>query len=446
MFDKRVFFKFLFSALASAAIVSIYSIVDAICVGQYSGSVGSAAIAVCMPIWAIVYAFGSLFGIGGATLMTVSRAKNDDKTANSFFTVAFILTTVTAILIGTFFLVFKRNILVFFGASNEEVLETAMDYSFYIGIALTLFVFVNFLMAFVRNDFDPTLTAIATILSGIFNVVGDVFFVFDFGLNMDAKGAGLATAIGQTMTVIILCLHFFKKKNRLKLAKPIDFINTSVALIKIGISAFILDVSTGILITIFNNRLNYWTNSDATTLGIFGIICNMMTLVQGFSYAVGQASQPLFSDAFGHQDQLAIKKIKKYGLSSAATIGIVFLIILMAAPSALIRLFINVESNPEALDIGNAYIRLFFFAVPLLSLNVFFAYYYQSLKLAFKSFIISFSRGIVLPVAFIFILPLIRFDLIFISVSLSDVLVFLVILINSFIHKNKEIKLEKKTV
>lgn len=115
MSDKRLFFKFIISPFASAAIVSIYSIVDAICVGQYSGSIGSAAIAVCMPIWTIVYFLGSLYGIGGATLMTVERAKKDEKGANAFFTVSFILATATALLIGIVFMAIAIGDIVVFG-------------------------------------------------------------------------------------------------------------------------------------------------------------------------------------------------------------------------------------------------------------------------------------------------------------------------------------------
>jgi Na+-driven multidrug efflux pump len=435
MSERRLFFKFLFSSLASAAISSIYSIVDAICVGQYSGSVGSAAISVCMPIWGVVYALGSLFGIGGATLMTVARAKKDEKSANSFFTVSLILATVTALLVGILFWVFRKDILIFFGASNEAVLQTALDYSLYIAMSLPLFVFVNYLMAFVRNDFDPALTAIATIVSGAFNVFGDIFFVFDFGLGMGATGAGLATAIGQTMTVLILCLHFFKKKNQLKITKPNQPIKKSIELIKTGLSAFILDISMGILILLFNVQINNLTNGNATVLGIFGIIGNMMTLVQGFSYAVGQASQPLLSKAYGANQVDTIKKIKKYGLVTATIIGTLFLVFFVACPELLIKAFINTKTNPEAVEIGKNYIRLFFATVPLLSINVFYAYYYQSMKLTAKSFTISFLRGLLLPATFVFILPLINFEMMFIAVALSDLLVFVLNIIFEIAEK-----------
>jgi Na+-driven multidrug efflux pump len=103
-------------------------------------------------------------------------------------------------------------------------------------------------------------------------------------------------------------------------------------LLGIGLSSFLLDISMGILIFLFNNQINVLTNKDATILGVFGIICNMMTLVQSFSYAVGQASQPLLSEAFGKENTGRIKKIKKYGLVSSLAVGIFFFVLFMADP------------------------------------------------------------------------------------------------------------------
>ena len=264
--------------------------------------------------------------------MTVAKARKEEEEANSFFTVSLILATVTAIIVGAFFLVFRKEILGFFGAKNSPVLEAAMGYSHYIAMALPLFVFVNFLMAFVRNDQDPVLPAVATVLSGVFNIFGDVFFVFDFGLGMGAEGAGLATAIGQCLTVLILCIHFFKKSNNPRIGKTVGFLKQAIELLGIGLSSFLLDISMGILIVLFNNQINVLTNKDATILGVFGIICNMMTLVQSFSYAVGQASQPLLSEAFGKENTGRIKKIKKYGLVSSLAVGIFFFVLFMADP------------------------------------------------------------------------------------------------------------------
>ena len=44
---------------------------------------------------------------------------------------------------------------------------------------------------------------------GIFNVFGDYFFVF--AMDMGILGAGLATAAGACITLLIMLTHFFLK-------------------------------------------------------------------------------------------------------------------------------------------------------------------------------------------------------------------------------------------
>ena len=44
------------------------------------------------------------------------------------------------------------------------------------------------LVPFVRNDGNPLVTTVAVISDGIFNVFGDVYFVF--GRDMGVEGAG----------------------------------------------------------------------------------------------------------------------------------------------------------------------------------------------------------------------------------------------------------------
>jgi len=299
-------------------------------------------------------------------------------------------------------------------------------------VAIPFFVFVNYFMFFVRNDNDPILATVATVVGGVFNVFGDIFFVFDFGLGMGIKGAGLATAIGQALTIVILCTHFFKKTNTLKFEKISNISNKIFNILKIGISAFILDVCMGVVVVIFNNQINLYTSNNASILGIYGVICNMQTLVQGFAYSVGQANQPLLSAEYGKNNKDSIKELHRYGLISSLIIGLIFLLVFMMLPNVIISSFINTKLNPEVIDIGPKYLRMYFATVPILAINVYLTYYYQSVQKAEKSFITSICRGFIFPLIFLFILPIIKFDLIFLAIPLGEIIVFIM---NIFFQK-----------
>ena len=90
----KTYLRYLFAGLGSAVIVSIYSIVDAIMVGKYEGSSGTAALSIVMPIWTIILSLGLLFGVGGGSLMSKARGEGDEKRGREIFTVAFICAVV----------------------------------------------------------------------------------------------------------------------------------------------------------------------------------------------------------------------------------------------------------------------------------------------------------------------------------------------------------------
>lgn len=74
---KNLFAKYLFASMGSALVMSIYSLVDTLAVGQSEGPAGSAAMAIIMPIYEIQVFLAILCGIGGSILM--SNAKGEKK-------------------------------------------------------------------------------------------------------------------------------------------------------------------------------------------------------------------------------------------------------------------------------------------------------------------------------------------------------------------------------
>ena len=86
----KIFLKYLFSGIGSAVMVSVYSIVDCIMVGQYEGPDGMAALAVITPVWTIIISLGLLFGIGGSVIFAKLRGEGDVRASNEIFTITLI--------------------------------------------------------------------------------------------------------------------------------------------------------------------------------------------------------------------------------------------------------------------------------------------------------------------------------------------------------------------
>lgn len=433
---KKIYFKYLLAAFGSTLISSIYSLVDLAVVGQYHGPIGTAALAVVAPIWNIIYSLGLLFGIGGAIIISQLKGKGvDSKSRNQYFTIALIGSIVFAVICWILFFIFEDEILLFFGAKTDEILSLAKEYLLSIKYVLPLFLFNQMLAAFLRNDNDPLLATIAVLFGGIFNVFGDIYFVF--ALDMAIFGAGLATAIGSCLSFIILLIHFFKKKNTYRLVKFEHFFLKMKDISINGFSTFFIDAAMGIITILFNRQIMHYLGDDA--LSIYGVIIQISTFVQCSAYAVGQASQPIISFNFGANNFDRIKAVMHCALASLVVIALAWAGFSLAFPNAYIYLFMSPSEG--VLSIAPSIIRKYSLSFILLPFNIFFTYFFQSLSKSKTSLLISVLRSFFLSGFFILILPLINKDLLFLSMPFTEIIVFIfasIIVIRFFRPSKKE--------
>lgn len=399
---KPMYFKYLGAAFGSSLISSIYGAVDMAMVGQYQGPTGTAALAVVSPIWNIIYSLGLLMGIGGSVLFSTARGKggSDQKRSNEYFSAALIGTIVLAIVTWLAIIFFDRQLLLLFGA-EENLLPLTQSYLLPVKFAVPSFLFTQLISAFLRNDGNPTLATKAVIFGGVFNIFGDYFFVFtmDWGI----FGAGLATAIGSVASLIIMCTHFFSKKNTLRFVRPTHLFQQLKTITVTGFSTFFIDVAMGILTILFNRQILKYLGTDA--LSVYGIIINISTFVQCCAYSIGQASQPIISTNYGAGKGTRIKEVLKYAVGTAFVFGLLWVCVCLAAPNLFVRIFMT--PTDSILKIAPAIIRSYGISFLLLPFNVFSTYYFQALMKPATSFVVSVARGAVISGLLILLLPII---------------------------------------
>lgn len=395
-----MYFKYLGAAFGSSLISSIYGVVDMAMVGQYQGPDGTAALAVVAPIWNIIYSLGLLMGIGGSVLFSTIRGESEQNRdrSNEYFSAAVIGTAILAAITWIVVIFFDRELLLLFGA-EETLLPLAQRYVLPVKFAVPSFLFTQLMSAFLRNDGNPGLATKAVIFGGVFNVFGDYFFVFT--LDMGIMGAGLATAMGSVFSLIIMCSHFFQKKNTLRFVKPRKLLNKLKTITVTGFSTFFIDVAMGILTVLFNRQILKYLGTDA--LSIYGIIINISTFVQCCAYSIGQASQPIISVNFGAGQGARIKEVLKYAVGTAFAFGIIWTGLSLAVPNLFIRIFMT--PTDSILQMAPSIIRSYGISFLLLPLNISSTYYFQALMKPATSFIVSVARGAVISGLLIMVLP-----------------------------------------
>ena len=397
---KKLYFKYLAAAFGSTLISSIYSTVDMAMVGQYHGPEGTAALAVVAPIWNIIYSLGLLMGIGGSVLFSTIRGKGDTQTrqSNEYFTVSVIGSAVLSAAAWIVIALFDRELLLLFGA-DESTLALAREYVQPIKFVIPCFLFTQMLAAYLRNDKNPTLATAGVLVGGIFNIFGDYFFVFT--CDMGAFGAGLATAIGSVISVLVMLTHFFTRKNSLRRVRPTRLPDKVRRITVTGFSTFFIDIAMGILTILFNRQIMAYLDTNA--LSVYGVIVNVSTFVQCCAYSVGQASQPIFSSNFGAGNKDRIRRTLRYALGTTAFFGVVWVALCLTIPNQFIRIFMT--PTQEVLQIAPTIIRCYGLSFLLLPFNIFSTYYFQAIMKPAYAFTVSVSRGLIISGILIFLLP-----------------------------------------
>lgn len=415
---RKLYYSYLLTAFGSAVIACVYSFVDAAVIGKYLGPDGASALAVVAPFWNIIYSLGLLLGVGGGVIMSKLKGESlDNKNQeNEYFTVSIIYSLFLSILMYIMIFCFDKQILFFFGAKDEKIMQLALEYLKPIKFIFPLFLYNQMLGSFLRNDNNPLLATIAVLAGGVFNIVGDV--VFTFTCNMGIFGSALATTIGACITFIIMLIHFFTKKNTMKFTRIESFLRKIWDISKIGFSSFFVDLAMGILTILFNNQIMRYLNDAA--LSVYAILINITTFVQCCAYAVGQASQPIISTNYGAKNTKRIKETLKHCFYSLLFVSFIFLILTQSYPNMFTYMFMT--PTDEVLQIAPKIIRIYSISFILLPINIFASYYFQSILKNKIAFFISTFRGLILSAILILTLPLINSQLLWYAMPITEII------------------------
>lgn len=286
---RQVFFSYLVPSISATLVTSIYILADTMMIGRGVGGSGIAAMNILLPLYNTYFGIGMMCGVGGSVLFGFSRGRGDEKRARSYFTAA--LCVVLAL--SAVFLILGRiffNPLITFMGNTPLLNEYTVPYGTVLTTAAPMFALSSFLQAFVRNDGAPKLAMAGVISGGVTNVILDYVYIFIMKWGMG--GAALATATGTTLTVLILASHFFSKDNHLKLEFS-DVWRRVPEVLGNGLASFILEISNGFVMLLFNRQLLAYVGEMGIT--VYGIITNTALVASSISNGIAQAVQPLLS-------------------------------------------------------------------------------------------------------------------------------------------------------
>ena len=181
----KLLFKLAIPTVIAQLINMLYNIVDRIYIGHIPevGDLALTGVGVCMPVIMIVSAFAALVSSGGAPRASIFMGKQDVESAEKTLGGCFGLQLVISAILTTVLLIWNRDFLLAFGAS-ENTIGYAVDYMSVYAIG-TLFVQLTLGMnAFITAQGFTKISMLSVIVGAVANIILDPIFIYGFGMGV----------------------------------------------------------------------------------------------------------------------------------------------------------------------------------------------------------------------------------------------------------------------
>ena len=388
----KQFFKYVSQNIFGLLGTSCYILADTYFIAQAAGTDGVTLLNLCLPIYNLIFAFGSMIGLGAATRYAILRAQGDARAqryfSNAIFSVCIL--AVPFMLVG----IFRPDGLLRLMGGDADIVALGMNYA-RIFLMFTPFFMCNYVVAsFVRNDGDPSLAMVATLSGSLFNVVFDYIFIFPMGLGL--PGAALATAISPILSIAVCSAHFIKKSNTITFVRKAPSVRLLAQSCQLGISGFVGELSSGVTTTVFNFLLLRLAGNVA--VAAYGVVANFALVATAIFNGVAQGAQPLVSECYGKSDKAGARKLLILGSCTALVLAAVLYGIIFGATDALVGVF-NSESSARMAQFAHMGMRLYFVGYFFAGFNIVAAGYLSATNRPVEASVTSICRGMVAIVA-----------------------------------------------
>jgi putative MATE family efflux protein len=415
----RLIVRFSVPSVISMTIAAVYNVVDRFFIGKYVDEYALGGLTVAFPFMMLLFAFGALIGVGGSAMISIRFGEQSREDADRIFGNMVSLLVISSLAFSTLALCFLTPLLDLMGATPSN-LPYAEDYMRVIIIGL-VFQLSGFAMATLAQvEGKPRLSMATQILACMTNIVLDYAFIVIF--KWGVTGAAVATILSQMIGFAILAWYFFFSGRSLlrlrarNLAPRLAIVRRICA---IGASSFFMQLGNSLSGAILNMSLAVHGGDGAiSSMGVMGSLFSMalmpiLGLQQGIAPIVG------YNHGLRRNDRVGRALI--LGIVIGAVFSTVVFLAFMLFPQTFAALFIDRDSPTMGMCVHG--MRLNFLMLPLISVNVIGATYFQSTAQSLKAFVLGISRSILFLIPCVLIMPeFLRLDGVWLSMPAADLL------------------------
>lgn len=416
-------------------VMSLNILVDTIFVGNWIGSIAIAAINVVLPVSFFIAALGMSIGIGGSSIISRALGANDKKKALKTFgnqiTITILLTT---ILVG-FGLYYVNDLIPAFGGKGE-IFEPAKIYYRIVLYGVPLLALCMMGNTVIRAEGKPKFAMTAMIIPSVSNLVLDYILIYIFDMGME--GAAWATTISYAMCFAYILWFFLSKNSELK----IDFSHFGIdrpivkEIASLGFVTLSRQAVVSITYLIMNNIL--FDLGGESSVAVYAIIGRMLMFALFPVLGVTQGFLPIAGYNYGALNHARVREVINKAILYASFVAIFVFGFIMFFAEEIVSVFTDdamvLSDTPSAM-------RWVFAAIPIISVQLIGAAYFQAIGKAVPALLLTLTRQGFFFIPLVLILPLYYGEMgVWISFPIADILSTLV----TAYFLNREIRLNLK--
>ena len=389
--------------------------------GIYFGSDGLAIVAICAPLFLVAVFLGFIISGGAQIVCSGYIAKDDLDSVNNIYSAVIVLNIVTSVVVCALLVVFRQPLLTLLSGEVNPALR-----AYY-----TFFVLNSFLLipAYLPLFFSkligvPQIGFILTSVLSVVSIIASLILVNFMGVEAIALGQAVGTAVGLTISMIMLGRHFKFKIPKKLYIKPIISAGSPL-----GLTRLYILVTTLVLNALFLRI------GGSIALAVWGVVAMLHRFITSFTLGVSQTLIPLVAVFHEERDTTSIKQTMKtafiYGNIVIVSIGMLLIIF-----ATQIGLGFGLANDSGKLVFAMPFYVIY--AILLMNTTIFSSYYNAAKKLWLANIIPFFQEFAVICVGAFILVPFFGFTGVWFVFPLSGLITLVILWAILFYHKNRD--------
>lgn len=336
----KVIIKNAIPAVIAMIMVMVYNLADTFFISLTNDDYQIAAISFAAPVFMIFMSLGTLFGVGGTSVISRALGAGDTKrvkNASSFCTWS---SVVVGIVIMAVVWIAAEPFSVALGAGDNTLGYTLT----YLRITVCCGVFSilsNCHSNILRAEGEAMKAMTGTLIGNLLNIILDAVFVLVF--NWGIVGVAIATVIGNVVAEMYYLMYFIRGKSNLSISiKDFSMENHIFKdVVAIGISASLANLLASLSAIIVNARLSYYGELNVAA---YGVTSKVLLIVSMIGIGIGAGVQPVIGFCYGGNHRKRFLELIKASVLFASGVCAALSILCLIFAEPMVKVFLSDSS------------------------------------------------------------------------------------------------------